>query len=263
MCKSLAEGGDRCSDHSVLKKVDLASLRPGAMSDDVPEVEWETIPSAQDLYDTLDPDVAAATIEALQRISIHEPAITAEVFGAVPQDCRMDGLAFRLKSPASLARKIATKTEQRPDLTAHEVSAKLTDFVRYTVVAKEPERLVSCTTETMDELRARGWVEVEAEQSYVDDNPYKGLHVIACHTPSGQDVEIQFHTEQEIAIKNAQHVQYEVERDRNVPRAERAQAREEMVAAWREVERPPGVVDLTIGNVVVVEKRYPDRYKRG
>lgn len=262
MCRSCDEGGRRCSDHSTLKKVDLEALRPGAVSDEIPEVEWGTVPTAQDLYDTYNPDVAAATIEAIQRVSKQEPAITAAVVAAVPEDCRTDGLAFRVKSPASLARKIATKAEQRPDLGAHDVSATLTDFVRYTVVAPKPERLASCATETMGELRAKGWTEIEAEHMYVDENPYKGLHVISHHEASGQDVEIQFHTEQEIAIKNDFHVQYEVERDTNLPRGDRAKARVEMVVAWRVVERPPGVVDLPIGDIVVVEKRYRDQHKK-
>lgn len=262
MCRSCDEGGRRCSDHSTLKKVDLEALRPGAVSTEIPEVEWGSVPTAQDLYDTYDPDVAAATIEALQRVSKQEPTITAAVVAAVPEDCRTDGLAFRVKSPASLARKIATKAEQRPDLGAHDVSATLTDFVRYTVVAPKPERLASCATETMGELQPNGWTVIEAEHMYVDQNPYRGLHVIARHEDSGQDVEIQFHTEQEIAIKNEFHVQYEVERDRSIPRGQRAKAREEMVVAWQDVERPPGVVDLPIGDIVVVEKRYPNRYKR-
>lgn len=262
MCRSCDEGGRRCSDHTALKKVDLEALRPSAMSTEIPEVEWGTVPTAQDLYDAYDPDVAAATIEALQRVSEHEPAITEAVVGAVPEDCRPDGLVFRVKSPASLARKIATKAEQRPDLGAHDVSATLTDFVRYTIVAPNPERLASCTTETMDELRSKGWTEIEAEHMYVDENPYKGLHVISRHAASGQAIEIQFHTEQEIAIKNDFHVQYEAERDRSIPRGERAKAREEMVAAWQEVERPPGVVDLPIGDIVVIEKPYPNRYKK-
>lgn len=263
MCKSQEDGGHRCSDHAALKQVDLEALRPGAMSDEIPEVEWGTVPTAQALYDAYDRDVAAATIEALQRVSAHEPAITEAVVSAVPEGCRTDGLAFRVKSPASLARKIATKAEQRSDLDAHDVSAKLTDFVRYTVVAPKPERLASCATETMDELRSKGWTELEAEHMYVDQNPYRGLHVISRHEASGQAVEIQFHTEQEVAIKNSHHDLYETERDRSVPRNERAKAREEMVAVWQEVERPPGVVDLTIGNVVVVEKVYTNQYKRG
>ncbi|WP_162817574.1 hypothetical protein [Microbacterium paraoxydans] len=263
MCRSCDDGGRRCSDHTALKKVDLEALRPGAMSAEIPEVEWGTVPTAAELYDKYDADVAAATIEALQRVSAHEPAITEAVFAAVPEGCRTDGLAFRMKSPASLARKIAKKAELRPDLSAHDVSMRLTDFVRYTVVADKPDRLASCATETMDQLRAKGWIEIEAEHMYVDGNPYKGLHVIARHEASGQDVEIQFHTEQEIAIKNKFHEQYEIERNNDVPRSERAEAHEVMVVAWQDVEEPPGVVDLPIGDVVVVAKVYPNRYKRG
>lgn len=264
MCRSCDDGGRRCSDHTALKKVDLEALRPGAMSAEIPEVKWDDpVPTAAELYDKYDADVAAATIEALQRVSAHEPAITEAVFAAVPEGCRMDGLASRMKSPASLARKIAAKAQLRPDLSAHDVSTtEITDFVRYTVVADKPDRLASCATETMDQLRAKGWIDIEAEHMYVDGNPYKGLHVIARHEASGQDVEIQFHTEQEIAIKNKFHEQYEIERNSDVPRRERAEAREVMVVAWRDVEQPPGVVDLSFGDVVVVAKPYPNRYKK-
>ncbi len=256
MCRSTADGGRRCTDHRALRKVDVASLRPAA-TDAAPPVAWgDPIPTATDLYSRFEPDVAAATIAALEDAATAEPAITADVITAAPAGCRMHGLEYRMKSPGSLAAKIDKKSSELPYPTPHDISGRLTDFVRYTVVTTTDAAVADAAKTTLTVLIRRGWTIRELEHSFVDGNPYKGLHAIARHRSSDMDVEIQFHSERGIAVKDAHHADYEVMRDASQPRAARAAAFEKMAAAWDQVDAPAGVDGLVVGGIRVVEKEY-------
>jgi ferredoxin-NADP reductase len=54
---------------------------------------------------------------------------------------------------------------------------------------------------------------VSAEHSYVAGNAYKGIHVLVHHGDE-RPHKIYFHSELSQAVKDQNHVNYEVERDR-------------------------------------------------
>lgn len=257
VCRSCDEGGRRCLDHRHLRAVDVDDIRPAA-TEDAPDVNWGEHPaSTEDLYDQYGSNVAGAAIAELERVAGIEPEITAAIVAAAPHDCRMHNLEFRMKSPSSLAGKIENKILTDPSQTPREITAHLADFVRYTVVAPTPDRVTDAAYETLSELKAKGWDVKEIEHSFVDGNPYKGLHsVVVHHSETDQDVEIQFHSEAGAAVKDQYHRDYETLRDQSQPYAERSVAFSTMVAAWNEIPTPPGLVDLHIGDVVAVEKAY-------
>lgn len=257
MCRSSDDGGRRCLDHRHLRDVDVDDLRPAA-TDDAPDVDWgEHPPSTAELYDTYGSTVAGAAIHKLEEVAAIEPEITAAIIDAAPADCRMHNLEYRMKSPASLAGKIESRILVDPTATPVEITGRLTDFVRYTVVAPTPDRVVPAAQETLEGLVAKGWEVKEIEHSFVDGNPYKGLHsIVVHHSETDQDVEIQFHSEAGAAIKDRYHRDYETLRDQTQPYPTRAAAHTTMVNAWNIVPTPPGLVDLHIGSVVAVEKAY-------
>lgn len=257
MCRSTDDGGRRCLDHRHLRDVDVADLRPTA-TEDVPDVDWgKNPPSTAELYDTFGPTIAGAAISELERVAAIESEITAAIVDAAPGDCRMHNLEFRMKSPASLAGKIESRLLVDPTATPKEITSRLTDFVRYTVVAPTPDRVASAAQETLDGLVANGWDVKEIEHSFVDGNPYKGLHsIVVHHGESDQDVELQFHSEAGAAIKDRYHHDYETLRDLNNAFSERIAAHRTMVDAWSTIPTPPGLVDLHIGSVFAVEKVY-------
>lgn len=264
MCKSCAEGGHRCEDHRRLRKLGVDDLRPEPV-EDLPDVDWGTNPAGgPELYEAFPVQVAGAAVAGLRRVRPAEVVMTADVVWALPADARPHGLAFRMKSPQSLARKIRDKIEQavsRGDgVSPAEMVDKLTDLVRYTGVAKTPDEVVPMARLTLRRLKTRGWEVIEVEQSYVEDNPYKGLHCLVRDSRSGYVVEIQFHSEASQAVKDKYHVEYETARDMDQPLAVRDKADAVMRRAWARVPHPVGISTIkTLGGVRVATKAYPRR----
>ncbi len=255
------DGGDHRADET-LRDVDIASLRP-KRSDIAPDGDWgPAIPSAADLYLTYDPDIASAAISALTHISRSEPAITADVVAAAPTGCRVHGLEYRMKSPAALAAKIAKKSRELPYPSPEEVSTRLADVIRYTIVAPRGGEIVPTAVTMLSQLVKNGWAVRELEHSFVEGNPYKGLHAVVRDPGTSQDIEIQFHSEQGITIKEAQRSEYELMRDPNQPRSVRAAAFDRMAAAWGTVNTPDGVAAIEVAGVRVRVKVYRNLYRR-
>ncbi|UFU16049.1 hypothetical protein LQK89_17665 (plasmid) [Curtobacterium sp. C1] len=193
-----------------------------------------------------------------------EQHTTADVVDAIPAGARPHGLEFRMKSPASLARKIrsrATTTAAAQHAGGLQgVSDKLTDLLRYTAVTEQHDDLPATASSTITTLESRGYTVVSAEHSYVAGNVYKGIHVLVQHGDE-RPVEIQFHSELSQAVKDENHVDYELERDRRTPYADRAAAHERMTARSNEIPAPAGLEELTsIGGLPLVEKIYPNPY---
>ncbi|WP_258371415.1 hypothetical protein [Curtobacterium sp. MCLR17_044] len=193
-----------------------------------------------------------------------EQHTTADVVDAIPAGARPHGLEFRMKSPASLARKIrsrATTTAAAQNAGGlQSVSDKLTDLLRYTAVTPRHDDLPGTANTTIAALRARGYTVVSAEHSYVAGNAYKGIHVLVQHGDE-RPVEIQFHSELSQAVKDQNHVDYEIERDRKTPYSERKAAHERMTGRSNEIPTPAGLGELpSIGGRPLTEKTYPNPY---
>jgi hypothetical protein len=185
--------------------------------------------------------------------------MTADVLAALPDGTEARGLAARVKSPGSLARKIADRSELKA-LPPHDVAGALTDVVRYTVASPDPGRLVTDTQGTVAALSERGWTVVEAQHTYASGNPYKGLHLLVRH-PNGWVCELQAHSAESLEVKGAIHGDYEIERDLAQPVAERAAAHYRMVARSAELVEPAGLAELeTLGGCPVEARQLPDRY---
>lgn len=222
-------------------------------------MDWGPTPATpEDLYLRYDNDTAAATIHALQRIRQLEPEITASLLqAAATSDVQMTAalLAFRVKSPQSMARKIAAKVAATLEISPEATGDRLTDVLRYTFIVDQHDQLVTHARTVVSNLQSRDWTVVEAEHSYVAGNPYKGLHLVM-RSPTGQVVEVQVHSVPSQAVKDRMHVDYERQRDLHVPSAARAAARERMIRAWQKIRRPAGLDGLVLGGVDVVEKTY-------
>lgn len=262
MCRSCEDGGRRCVDRSAARATDLVDLEPAAAGDDIPAINWEPRVSTGDLYQRFGDEIASATIVELQRAHEIEPKVTAEIVAAKPEGTRMHGLEFRMKSPKSLASKIENKlaiAAARPGTNVRSIVSKLTDFIRYTVISPNQDRLVSDARATVSNLQSEGWEVKEVEHSFVEGNPYKGIHVIITRPDSGgsQDIEVQFHSEAGIAVKDQYHIDYEVMRDQEQGLRARAAAYEKMAAAWSTISQPAGIDDLEVGGVHAVAKKYP------
>ncbi|RII06993.1 hypothetical protein DSC45_34765 [Streptomyces sp. YIM 130001] len=145
-----------------------------------------------------------------------------------------------MKSAGSLARKVATRYQKNPNRSPQEHLNSMTDVVRYTIVSRNTDTVFSDAREMASSLRKLGWTMVEADHSYTEGATYKGLHFLARH-PSGETVEIQAHSEQSMAVKDKNHIDYEVSRDLATPIADRVAANERMVARSATLRAPAGI----------------------
>lgn len=235
----------------------LDALRPEP-GEGRPVVDWGPRPvTPVQLYARHPEMVAGAVVSALKSAQEAEVAMTTDVLSALPKGVRAHGLAFRVKSPDSLARKLDERRQRDPFTSPYDVADRITDVVRYTAVSTTAEQVVGTAQTVLQRLRRRGWTITQAEHSYVAGNPYKGLHTLVRHS-SGQTAEIQFHSEAAQRVKDRTHVDYEVLRDTGTPAAERAVLRTRMVRQWAQVPTPKGLDELTVLAGCPVEvKVYP------
>ncbi|MEN0072499.1 MAG: hypothetical protein AAGC63_16090 [Propionicimonas sp.] len=234
-------------------------------------MDWAKGPDPAELWEQMPAPAVAEALGTLLDVRDEEREVTTTMLECKPDGVRMHGLEFRMKSPASLARKIAAKAKTKR-LAPAEAAASITDLVRYTAVSAKHDDLVPTARTMVDALSAQGFTVHEAEHSYVPGNPYKGLHLlVTCPPRSGIDqesprqgmvVELQIHSEQSQRVKDSIHGDYELERDLHADWSQRAAARARMEAAASVLPAPPGLDDLdTLGGVTVMIKQYPNIYE--
>lgn len=244
MCRGKNEvpGGRRCDTH--LKQLTAVDLLP----DNDPETavlppQWAG-EAPEHLYAQFPKQVANAALNVLLRARDEEHAMTTGLLAAIePTGAELAGLEFRLKAPMSLARKIATKAEER-QITPKQAAATLEDTIRYTVTTPRAADVIPTLTTTITTLTRAGWTVLKAEHSFVKGNPYKGIHLILAG-PSGHKCEVQFHTAAAYTIKDRGHADYETYRDIDLPTATRKAAFTRSVNRWNAVMTPPGLRKLT------------------
>jgi hypothetical protein len=181
-----------------------------------------------------------------------EPRVTAEFLAAMPSMASAYHLASRVKSPKSLARKLADRREgaawNRP----------VEDVLRYTVLTEHPRSLVAATRQTTDELGRSGWKVKSAMHSYTEGSRYKGIHALL-QTSSGDRVEVQFHSALSVRVKELTTPYYEIERSVNATAEERTAARRECIRLSAPLAEPAGIGGLTdLGGHRVTVNNYSD-----
>jgi len=197
-----------------------------------------------------------------------EPAITSAMMAAVEPEgntAELEGLAARVKSPGSMARKIKDKSMYTGRSEA-DVAASLKDTIRYTVRARDRNDLVETARRVADRLVAQGYEFEEVESFYAEDAPYKGLHATVRDRKSGTRVEVQFHSEESLEVKEGplgsggmrhggNHEDYEFYRSAENVRKhpwECSRAYDRCVERSRRLQEPAGLDELkTLGGCPV------------
>lgn len=165
----------------------------------------------RDEADVLADEVYAAAVE-------REPAITREMKSlAKATGQRLEGLEYRLKEPGSLARKIANDAAT-DGITLQQAAANVSDGVRYTMITTEG-KYARGVQRTLDALRAQGWGARVKNAWAQDDRAYQGINV-ALTSPTGQAVELQFHTQSSFDAKMADEMHGTYEKQRVLPRSD-------------------------------------------
>ena len=260
MCRSAADGGRRCSKREHWSDVSNEELLP-VVADGCPPVSWDMgstgSPSPAQLVE-VDAATGVPALQRIEQVREIEPAMTGEVLDAARRaGGELADLQSRMKSPASLARKLgdkAAKLGRDPSQVVHSV----TDVLRYTVVTAEPARLASTARSTVAHLQSNGWDIREADCKYAEGAPYKGLHILI--GKGDLTTEIQFHSEQSIAVKRATHHDYEIARDKSQPPEVRKAAEQRSVLAWSVVEQPEQLQRMkTLGGITVLRPSQPSQ----
>lgn len=263
MCDSLADGGRRCPDSRRISKLTANDLAPHTAG--APAVEWAETDIQATVWGHYPPEVACVAVSSIETAAAADARTHGDMSAAAAAGGgRLHGEQFRLKSPASLARKVSTKQENATkdpgkETDAAAIAAGITDITRYTAVCTDHDQIVDTTVATVKDLQGRGWKIREAEQSYVAGNPYKGVHLVMEHNEDGQVVELQVHSETSQALKDRSHLLYERSRDTSLPMRERRAATDEGKQLYVGLPAPAGLDALgkRLGTTVK-EKRYKE-----
>ena len=202
-------------------------------------LDWgDPIPSKAELAAEYGVRKATESLHLLTKAAAVEERITDAVITSIGDEAAPYHLANRVKSPHSLARKLATledyyrRTQQGPE-----------DVLRYTAAVKHPDELTEAAVRTIDRLNDRGdWQMESAHHSYVDGSRYKGLHTFL-HS-HGERIELQVHSGESIDVKERTTPLYEIERDRRQDPAARDAARRECIALSDQMTQPAGIDEL-------------------
>ena len=152
----------------------------------------------KDGYSTLSHVLARRCI---QQAEIREPDVTSLLRKAVGDFGDItDGLPYRLKSEASLARKIYDKVREGTE-TYESCGDKITDALRYTVVS-DGDNLVKCFFAVCDNLREHDYKVIQVHNTLAKKGMrYRGINTLVM-MPDGYVFELQFHTPLSFYIKD-------------------------------------------------------------
>ncbi|EGL39902.1 hypothetical protein HMPREF1039_0414 [Megasphaera lornae] len=112
------------------------------------------------------------------------------------------------------------------------------DIVRYTYLA-EADNLVDKIKEIRQKLEDKGYKTVEVKNYWLDKtNPYNGINTIV-RIPTGEEIEIQYHTPESLETKKQQHKIYKVQRKiKDSESIEYNKLRDKMYELAKELEIP-------------------------
>ncbi|ADJ50407.1 hypothetical protein AMES_8581 [Amycolatopsis mediterranei S699] len=169
-------------------------------ADENAEVEkaWAKAQAAQPLFDQVMTSVCAGTAE----------------YGA-----KQEGLEYSLKTLDSFRAKVARKTAEKP---AEQAAAETNDLNRYTLTFP-PDQYADGTLAAFDEFERRGFERTKCANSW-NRQMYKGVNTTWRHEEFEQTMEVQFHTPESLAVKEENHLLYEIGRNGEALQDEEAAA---------------------------------------
>lgn len=159
-------------------------------------------------------------LRRMNKAARSEVEITASLLSTIQgvKGVRADGLPFRLKSPASITRKIKSQSDKvslgavdpvAMESIYQEVADDIKDAVRYTIVSENHDKIGDLISMNVNRMRKLGYEVVDAEHSYVEGNSYMDARVIWRHPKTGENFEVQYHSPVSLIAKNQSHEIYE------------------------------------------------------
>ena len=154
------------------------------------------------------------------------------------------GLEFRLKEQDSMARKIRDDSAPGEKGSLNAAAAGVFDANRYTGLSTNNDDYAAASQATLDSLRGQGYQVVQIKNTWNDQsNPYRGVNVKVV-SPTGDQIELQFHTPDSHARKFEMHGLYEQQRLLEKGSPEWQALNDQMWAISESLGVPPGIEDL-------------------
>lgn len=164
---------------------------------------------------------------------------------------RLEETEYAVKSVESLQDKIERDMREK-GISAQEAASDVNDRNRYTIVLSN-EEFVAKVAQVQAELENQGWTQYDQKYKnfFGGGDTYDGYNTVVVHA-SGQRFELQFHTEESIAIKSQVHPLYKRFHE-STDQAERLTIYNQMADAYVGAVRPEGFDQLQ-GRLVYQEE---------
>lgn len=178
-----------------------------------------------------------------------EPAITKLIEGVAKQSgAKLEGLANRIKSTDSLARKIDADAEAGYGGDRKKAAEEISDANRYTISVNDGD-YADTLKSTVTALEETGW-QVRVKNFWQSGDPYDGVNIKA--TRDGVKVEVQVHTPKSFKTKEKElhdvYEEYRVSKDDTFRRS----AWDRMVGIAQRVPRPANYATvLGVGTLII------------
>ena len=169
-----------------------------------------------------------------------EPDITRDMRALEQKGVYLTGLKHRIKAEDSLMQKILADAV-KDNVNLGQAADGISDVLRYTLVIKDKD--YSCRVpQAMKKLTDSGYEVVKFHNAW-GGKFYQGINVQLL-SPTGVKTELQFHTPQSYAIKQASHGVYEIRRNPESTPEEVADATVKSIAYNKQVKMPAGAKDI-------------------
>lgn len=176
----------------------------------------------------------------LTKAKAAEPTVTGDMRGIERMGASLIGLEYRIKSFQSLSQKIFREAKAA-GISLKESASRITDVLRYTVAAA-PAHYAHLVTKAIAYLADKGYQVAEFRNAW-GEKFYQGVNVHFV-SPEGMRVEVQFHTPQSFAVKQASHEVYEIRRSENATPEEIERAVQKSIHYNAMVRQPKGAASL-------------------
>ena len=174
-----------------------------------------------------------------------EPDVTRDMRALEQKGVYLTGLAHRIKTEDSLMQKILTDAVA-DNVDLGQAADGISDVLRYTLVIKEAD-YSRRVPEAMEKLTSSGYEILKFRNAW-GGKFYQGINV-QLMSPAGVKTELQFHTPQSYAIKQASHGVYEIRRNPEATPEEVAEATVKSIAYNKQVKMPPGAKEIVWENI--------------
>ncbi|WP_010183063.1 phage head morphogenesis protein, SPP1 gp7 family [Aquimarina agarilytica] len=165
----------------------------------------------------------------------------------------VQGLEYALKTEESLVRKMYDRTLSKDieilglENAISKTSLRMNDVMRFTITFN-PNKYVDGYFEVLNTLKSKGYKKIEGVSYnawFQGDGSYRGLNT-TFETPSGQQFEFQFHTDETFKLKKSDnHELYEIARAADTPEAEKLLAQEQMKKSYETISLPRNIEKMS------------------